>query len=229
MTITHHDLLQGTPEWYQVRNGLITASEMKLLLSPSLKTLNNEKTRAHLYELCAQRVNGYTEPTFVGYEMERGKREEVLARNIYNEFIAPVKEVGFITNDKWGFTLGYSPDGLVGDDGLIEVKSRRQRFQFETALKADMPEEFMMQCQTGMMVAEKQWIDFISHCGGMHMVVVRVYPDQKIQDAIVEVCGDAEMTMHRMIDVYCEQVGRHPLWMPTERIIDEVMEVSNDE
>lgn len=227
MAITHHDdLIQGTEEWYKARNGLITASEMKLLLSPALKCLNNEKTRAHLYELCAQRVNDYTEPTFVGYEMERGKRDEILARNIYNEFIAPVKEVGFITNNKWGFTLGYSPDGTVGDDGLLEVKSRRQKFQMESCLSGEVPQEYVLQLQTGLLVAEKQWIDFISFCGGMPLMVVRVYPDQKIHEAIVEVCGEAEMTMAKMIEQYREQVEAHPLWFPTERVLDIEMEIS---
>ena len=229
MAIKHHDdLIQGTEEWYKARNSLITASEMKLLISPSLKCLNNEKTRAHLYELCAQRVNDYTEPTFVGYEMERGRRDEILARNIYNEFIEPVRETGFITNDRWGFTLGYSPDGLVGEHGLLEVKSRRQRFQFETCLSGEVPGEFMMQLQTGLMVAEKQWIDFVSHCGGMNMMVVRVWPDPKICNAIVEICSEAEDTMAKMIEQYRQQVGKHPLWLPTERVLDIEMEISDE-
>ena len=66
--IYHHKICQGTDEWLQLRTGLITASEMKLLLTPTLKAANNDKSRTHLYELAAQRISNYTEPSFIGEE-----------------------------------------------------------------------------------------------------------------------------------------------------------------
>jgi hypothetical protein len=69
-----------------------------------------------------------------------------------------VEEVGFVTNDKLGFTIGYSPDGLVGDDGLIEAKSRVQKWQMQTLIEfvaiGQMVPDFLIQCQTGLFVAE---------------------------------------------------------------------------
>ncbi len=64
--------------------------------------------------------------------MLRGHGDEQEALRLYGLHYAPIEQVGFITNDMFGFTLGYSPDALVGDDGTVEVKSRRQRFQVET-------------------------------------------------------------------------------------------------
>src|SRR3546814_11524267 len=108
---------------------------MKLIVTPTLKAANNDKTRTHLYELLAQRVTGYVEPHYISDDMLRGMDDEIIARDEYTKHHAPVEQTGFITNDKWGFTIGYSPDGLVGDDGLIECKSRRQKYQVQTIIE----------------------------------------------------------------------------------------------
>jgi hypothetical protein len=166
----HNDIIQGSEEWLQIRCGLITASEMKLLLTPTLKVANNEKERQHIYELVAQRANDYVEPTYISDDMVNGGFNEIIARDLYSEHIAQVEEVGFVTNDKWGFTLGYSPDGLVGDDGLIEVKSRRQKYQMQVILDRDIATEHLLQAQTGLLVSERKWLDYLSFCGGMPMI-----------------------------------------------------------
>src|SRR3546814_15856509 len=98
---------------------------MKLIVTPTLKAANNDKTRTHLYELLAQRVTGYVEPHYISDDMLRGRDDEIIARDAYTMHHAQVDHTGFITNDKWGFTIGYSLHGLVGVDGLIECKSTR--------------------------------------------------------------------------------------------------------
>ena len=121
MTITyHHDLIQGSDEWLEQRLGLLTASEVKLIVTPgTLKPAKNEKTRAHLYELLSQRITRHVEPRYVSDDMLRGQDDELEARRLYSEQHAPVTECGFITRT-WGhLTIGYSPDGLAGEDGLI--------------------------------------------------------------------------------------------------------------
>lgn len=201
----YKELLQGSDEWLAARCGLITASEMKLLLTPTLKVANNDKTRAHLYELAAQRITQYVEPSYVSDDMLRGQMDEVEALARYSSEIAKVEQVGFITNDKWGFTLGYSPDGLVGDDGAIEVKSRRQKYQVQTLVEhvatggASIPVEYIMQHQTGLLVSERKWVDFISYCGGLPMCVIRVHPDPEIQDAILDAAQKAETRIAEII------------------------------
>ena len=142
MTITYHnDLIQGSDEWLQARCGLITASEMKLILTPTLKIANNGDTRKHIYELAFQRITQFVEPQYVSDAMLRGQEDEIYARAAYEEHCAPVVETGFLTNDKWGFTIGYSPDGMVGDDGLIEVKSRCGKYQVQTIAEDAVPDE----------------------------------------------------------------------------------------
>lgn len=188
----YKDLEQGSPEWFQARLGLLCASEIKLIMTPTLKIASNEKSRSHVFEIMAQRISGYTEPHYISDDMLRGKGDEVLARILYDKHYAPVTEVGFITNDKFGYTIGYSPDGLVGDEGLIEVKSRRQKFQVETIARRDMPDEYMLQVQTALMVTERSYCDFLSYSGGLPMLRIRIYPDLTAQEAIIEAGLDFE-------------------------------------
>ena len=155
--------------------------------------------------------------------MLRGKSDEILARELYDENYAEVDEVGFITNTINGITIGYSPDGLVGDEGLIEIKSRRQKFQTETIISREVPEEYVLQCQTGLLVTKRKWIDLVSYCGGMHMVVLRVYPDEKIQNAIVEAASAFEERLAIKMEQYRGSLASDMRLIPTERVVEQEM------
>jgi hypothetical protein len=222
--ITHYfKLEQGADEWLQARCGLLTASEMKLIITPTLKVASNDKERAHLYELLAQRITKYVEPKYISDDMLRGQEDEIYARAEYEEKFAPVTECGFITNDEWGFTLGYSPDGLVGDDGAIEAKSRRAKYQVQTIIEnmgiaqcETIPADYLIQHQTGMAVSKRQWIDFISYSGGLPTAFIRVHPDHQIQDAIINAAGEFERKLAEKLAIYEATVSRYSL-TPTER------------
>ena len=185
MTIQYHnDIVQGSAEWHDLRRGMLTASDMCKVLTPTLKIANNAATKTHVYDLCAQRITGHTDENFVSYAMERGKLEETDARIAYTKHIASVRECGFVVNDDLGFPIGYSPDGLVGGDGQIEIKSRLAKFQVQTIIDhiADRgentaaPSEFMLQIQTGLFVTGRAWCDFVSYSNGLNMAAIRVPP-----------------------------------------------------
>jgi hypothetical protein len=218
----YHELTQGSEEWLEARRGLLTASEMHLIVTPTLKTANNEKTRAHVYELLAQRITKYVEPCYIGGDMLRGYGDELRARAKYAEHYAPVEEVGFITNDKWGFTLGYSPDGLVGADGAIECKSRRQKFQVETIINGTEPSEHTIQLQTGLLVSERKWIDYISYSGGLPMKPIRVLPNPEIQDAILSAAREFEDRLAEKLEQYNAAISKGR-FIETERTIEQEM------
>jgi predicted phage-related endonuclease len=227
MTITiHRDLLQGSDEWLQARCGILTASEMCRIITPTLKVAKNDKASAHLYELLAQRITGYVEPTYISDDMLRGQQDEIDARALYAKHYAPVEEAGFITNDEWGFTLGYSPDGLVGDDGLIECKSRRQKFQAETIISGAVPDDYRIQIQTGLLVTGRAWCDYISYCGGMPMVTIRVEADETTQAAIVNAAAEFEEVLADQLADYLAAIkggGFAQRLIPTERRIEQEM------
>jgi len=225
MTITYHpDLIQGSDEWMAIRCGMLASSGMKLIITPkTLKPSRNDKASSYLYELLAQRITGYVEPQYISEDMLRGTMDEVDARMLYAKHFAPVQEVGFVTNDGWGFTIGYSPDGLVGDDGLIECKSRRQKFQVETIISGAVPEEHVIQIQTGLLVTGRAWCDYVSYCGGMPLAVIRVYPDEAVQAAIVEAAMVFENTIAERIDDYATALMSMGKMIETERRIDQEM------
>lgn len=225
MLQVHRDLQQGSLEWLQARCGLLTASEMRLIVTPTLKAASNDKERAHLYELLAQRITGYVEPHFISDDMLRGQEDEIEARLLYASTYAPVEEAGFITNDRFGFTLGYSPDGLVGDHGLIECKSRCQKYQLQTLVEhvpaGTIPDDYLIQVQTGLMIAEREWCDFISYCGGLPMATIRVFPDARIQDAILcAAAGFEERLAHKTV-IYRDALASDARLIPTDRKIFE--------
>lgn len=225
MSITYHrGLIQGSDEWHSARCGLITASEVKLLLTPTLKQANNDKSRAHLWELAAQRITNYVEPSYISDAMLRGHEDEVRARNLYSEHFAPVEECGFVTNDEWGFTLGCSPDGLVGSDGKIECKSRMQKYQVQTIVEhwrdGTVPDDFMLQVQTGLLVTGRKWCDLISYSGGLPMIPMRVTADEDVQAAIIEACRNAEAKITEIITDFHAAAEARGL-IPTERHIEQ--------
>lgn len=218
--VYHEEVVQGSDEWAAMRCGLLTASEMHLIVTPTLKPASNEKERAHMYELLGQRITRYVEPRYIGDDMLRGMSDEIDARALYAKHHRPITEVGFVTNDKWGFTIGYSPDALVGDNGLIECKSRRAKFQVQTIIDGKAPADFVIQLQTGLLVSEREWIDFVSYSGGLPMFVCRVYPDPEIQAAIVVAATGFEERLAANLEKYAaNKVGL----VPTERKIIEEM------
>ncbi len=225
--VIHEEMVQGSEEWAAARCGLLTASEMKHVITATLKVANNDKSRGHFYELLAQRITRYVEPSYVSDAMLRGLNDEIEAVHVYGAEYAPVKNVGFITNDKWGFTIGYSPDGLVGNNGQVEVKSRKQSLQTKTILEYVSNEtidpDFMIQAQTGLMVSERDWVDLISYCGGMPMATVRVFPDSKFQDAIITAATEFESKIFDAMEEYQILLASKARLIPTERKINEVM------
>lgn len=225
MTITYHpDMVQGSDEWMAARCGMLASSGMKLIITPkTLKPSRNDKASSYLYELLAQRITGYVEPQYISEDMLRGTMDEVDARMIYAKHYAPVQEVGFVTNDEWGFTIGYSPDGLVGDDGLIECKSRRQKFQVETIISGEVPEEHVIQIQTGLLVTGRAWCDYVSYCGGMPLAVIRVHPDEVMQAAIVEAATVFHEALDDRMDAYRARMMTTLKLIETERRIEQEM------
>jgi hypothetical protein len=216
--VIHPDLIQGSDEWHDQRRGIITASVVGKLITPkTIKPADNPESRSLAMLLASERITGWTEPTYVSDDMLRGMDDEPRARHKYSEHYAPVSEVGFITEDRWGFQIGYSPDGLVGDDGLIEVKSRRAKVQLATILADEVPLENMAQLQCGLLVSGREWIDYVSYSGGMPMYIKRVLPDEKWFAAIIAAATAFEETVADMIRVYGGAIAG---LQPTERSIE---------
>lgn len=212
----HHDIAQGSQEWLDIRRGKLTASEMCRIITPKLKVADNADSRSHVYDIAAQRICGWVDEGFTSYKMMRGHEEEIDARDHYRKHYALVEHVGFITNDRWGFTLGYSPDGLVGDIGLIEAKSRDPKFQVETIVKGEIPTEHLIQVQSALLISEREWCHFLSYSGGLPMDLIPAEPIPEFQEAITEAATAFEARVAEVIAAYHDSVKARGLHM-TER------------
>lgn len=205
-----------TPHPERTAVAVASEDESPLVVKPA----SNEDSRTLTAFLVAERVTGFTEPTFMNADMWRGVIDEPFAIEAYSEQYAPVDESGLMVRDDWGFRIGYSPDGLVRGDGLIEVKSRRQKKQLQTVLADEVPVEVMAQLQCGLLVSGRAWIDYVSYCGGMPLYVKRVLPDPAWFEAIVAAVAEFEETATEMVAAYTRATDGLPL---TERVIEPEM------
>jgi hypothetical protein len=213
---TFPDLIQGTDEWHEQRRGMITASLIgNLITTKTLAVANNDTSRGLIAQLAAERITGRTDPNYVNDDMLRGIEDEPRAVDVYSKHFAPVTPDGFLVRS-WGrFELGYSADGLVGEDGLIEVKSRRAKAQVLTVVSGEVPAANMAQLMAGLFVSGRDWIDYVSYSGGMHMWVTRVYPDPKWFEAIAAAVEAFEDSVTDVINKYNAGTVGMPM---TERI-----------
>lgn len=218
MTLHTYDIEQGTPEWHDIRRGMVTASVVGQLVTPTLKVAANMDSRALAALLVAERITGHTDPSFVSDDMERGWEDEPRAIETYSEWReTEVTPLGFMVRDDWGFPIGYSPDGLVGEPGLIEVKSRRPKIQVQTVLGDKVPASVMAQIQCGLLVSGREWCDYLSYAGGMPLWVRRVEPDQRWFEAIIAAVRAFEEAAEGMANRYLEAVVGLPM---TERVVE---------
>lgn len=170
--------------------------------APILSVADTDEARRLTLALAAERITGHTDPTFQSIDMWRGVEDEPRAVEVYAARFAPVETTGFMVRDDWGFSIGYSPDGLVGDDGLIEVKSRRQSTHLATILEDAVPAANMAQIQCGLLVSGRSWCDYVSYSGGMRMWRKRVEPDPLWHEAILAAVAQFEETSAEMEVAY---------------------------
>lgn len=216
MTLTTYaELEQGSQEWLDARCGLLTASTIGKLITPTtLKVADNETSRGLTMQLAAERITGHVDYVHPTFDMQRGSDDEPFARDAYREHFAPVDEIGFMVRDFGSYRIGYSPDGLVGEDGLIEIKSRRPKEHLKTVLKGLPPLENMAQLHAGLLVSGRDWIDYVSYSAGLPLWKTRVYPDQRWVDAIHAAAEQFEINVNNIVGNFTIATVNLP---PTER------------
>lgn len=207
----YNELEQGTDEWLAARCGLVTASVVGKLITPTLKVADNDTSRGLTETLVAERITQFVEYVHPSFDMQRGTLDEPFARDLYSEQHAPVTEIGFAVRDFNGHKLGASPDGLVGDDGGIEIKSRRPKVHLRTLLTDTVPTENMAQIQTCMLVLDRDWWDYCSYSGGWPLYVKRVYPDHAWQQVIRDALARFEDNAAQMIGAYNAATAGAPI------------------
>lgn len=214
--LTVLDVEQRSPEWYEARRGIVTASTIgSLLTTKTVLVADNVESRSLVCLLASERITGRSEDTYQSAAMWRGVMDEPLAVATYAEHIAPVHHAGFMVRDFGGYRIGYSPDGMVGDDGLIEVKSREPKTHVQHVTGGVVPQEHMAQIQCGLLVSGRTWCDYVSYCGGLPMWVTRVERDERWMGPLIEAAYQAEKAIRLLMDAFARATAGAP---QTERI-----------
>ena len=205
MALTLYDQLeQGGTAWLEARAGILTASTIgQLITAKTIKPAMNDRSRGLCQTLIAERITGHVEPVHPNRAMTRGTLLEPEARRIYSEQTGQdVDEVGFARLDADTYTLGSSPDGLVGETGGIEIKSPSAKVHVSTVLSGAIPDYNRAQVQAFLHVTGRAWCDFISYLPGEPLFIIRDFPDEMWQQAIVSAAVQFEETARRAVARY---------------------------
>jgi putative phage-type endonuclease len=179
----HNDIIQGSDEWFAIRKQYpLTASNAQAIgnQGKGLETL--------CYDKMAERYSKGIKEQYTNEHTERGQILEDEARTIYEmETGNKVTQVGFVTNEEISKVAGASPDGLVNEDGLIEIKCFADTKHFKMILEGLKPEpQYVWQMQMQMLITEREWVDFVAYNPNYEksILVTRVVQDKVMQEKI---------------------------------------------
>lgn len=211
MTIIIHDMEQGGPEWFSVRAGKPTASMFSTVMAKG----EGKTRRAYMLKLAGEILTGEPMETYSNVHMERGQEQEDNARDRYAlTHDAEPKRIGFIEDADLG--AGCSPDALLGDDGVLEIKSALPHIQIERLLAGKVPPEHVAQCQGNLLITRRNYIDFVSHCPRLPLFVKRAYRDEaylkNLASEIERFNDELAVTVDRI-----RRYGKTPTEINTER------------
>jgi len=165
-----HDIEQGTEEWFEIRKGKLTASNAQAI------SANGKGLQTYVKNIV---LSIFTEnESYQGSDMKRGHELEPIARTKYEfEKNVTVKEVGFIEYSK---EVGYSPDGLVGEEGLVEIKARNNSIHLDLLMNGTVDTKTIWQMQMGLLITGRKWCDFVSYNPNFKnsIFIKRFYPDE---------------------------------------------------
>ena len=180
------EIPQGTPEWFQARLGCLTASRA----NDACAAETTAAYQNYLWQLVAERETKTVEESYVSADMERGSELEPLARAAYEVHTgAFVTQTGFWLHPeiKW---FGASPDGLVGDDGLIEIKCPRTSTHLRYRSEGKVPTKYKRQMMCQLLCTGRKWVDFVSFDNRVReskqLFIVRFEPKQAELDEMLE-------------------------------------------
>lgn len=175
MAVEIFDCPQGSDEWLSARLGIPTASEFSTVLAKGKAGSDSATRKTYMLKLAGERLTGKPMWSFSNTHMERGKEMEAEARDLY-AMVAEVEpvQVGFMRRGD----AGASPDSIIGDNGLLEIKTKLAHLQLEVLLSNELPSEHKAQVQGQLWISAREWVDFVSYWPGLPLFVKRVYRDE---------------------------------------------------
>lgn len=175
MPIIHRDVTQGTSAWLALRAGIPTSSEFDRIITPKTGKPSSQ-AEGYMFRLIAERLMGHPCVEFMSPWMTRGGQMELEAVAFYSfQRDMETETVGFITNESR--TVGSSPDRLVGEDGLLEIKVPKESTHVGYLIKHHVDAEYFPQVQGQLWISGRQWVDVLSYHPEMPPALIRVDRD----------------------------------------------------
>jgi putative phage-type endonuclease len=184
---------QQSPEWFAFRCGRPSSSNFSKIVTT--KGERSKSAKEYLYKLAGEKVTGEKEQGHTSEAMQYGIDTEDEARAVY-ELISglEVLEVGTCTDDNERYCS--SPDGMIGEDGLLEIKCPKPNTHVKYLLDDKLPTTYFQQVQGQLWVTGRDWCDFFSYCKGMKPFIVRVFPDkdfhEKLETELNKFCDELD-------------------------------------
>jgi putative phage-type endonuclease len=174
----------ANPDWLSLRAGKFTGSDFSVMLG------NGETKRKMILEKATEHILGKpcNKDHYVSADMLRGIELESVARNLYiEETFNDVKEVGFIEKDEY---CGVSPDGLVSEDGIIEIKCPKDTVFVEQSITGNIKPEYYTQIQYALYITGRQWCDYVAYNENFPLLIRRYERDEKYIEKIKDALED---------------------------------------
>lgn len=193
------DVSQGSPEWYVYRLGKVTSSRIGDILSKGKGGAPSASRKNYMYQLLLERLTGEMADHYISPEMQRGIEKEQSAADAYEiQTFNIVERCGFFESPD-GLMSGSSPDRLVGDYGLIEIKNPNTATHIETIISDNIKKDYIYQMQHQMYCSERSWCDFVSYddrCPvNLRLFIKRLERDEKM---IAEINGEVKLFLSEL-------------------------------
>ena len=193
------DCSQNTPEWMEARRGIATTSEFSTVQASGKGGGESITRKKYLYKLAGEIITGELADTYNNAFMDRGHVMEDEARNAY-AFMKDADPilVGFVRNGR----VGGSPDSFLGDNGILEIKTKQPSVLIETLFRDSFPPEHKAQCQGLLWVCEREFVDLVAYWPKMPLYVCRAYRDE---DYIKKLSDEVDR-FNEELDVLVERI-----------------------
>ncbi len=190
----HHDIKQNSEEWLAIRMGKFTASTFSdLFMKPTTATYQKA-----IYKVVYERLTGERPEDFTNDYMERGKELEHVAAEQYEiDNFVKTSAPGFYELNEW---VGCSPDRLVGEDGLLEIKCPAYNTMINYMLSAKLPHQYKWQVHGQMYVTGRKWVDFMAYHPKLKPLIIRVERDEKLIKELETVLNESIEKAKDIID-----------------------------
>lgn len=200
MAIIIDSFEQRSPQWFEARLGSPGASSISNIITTSGEL--SKSREGYLYQLAAEKVSGKCDERFMSKDMQNGTDREDASRSLFEMiYDVDVRQVGIVYKDERKL-YHVSPDGLIGDNSILEMKNPIGKTAVKYLLKKKVPSEYFAQCQMSLYVAERQLLYFMSAYDGLPPLIIEVHRDEafikKLAQALDDFCEELASVVEKL-------------------------------